>query len=148
MMAVVQRVLHASVQVNNMPVAEIAQGLLVLLGVAHGDEAADAEYLAGKIAGLRVFADPSGKMNLSVQDVGGEILAVPQFTLLGDCRRGRRPDFTQAAPPREGLEKYEWFCQCLQKQKVRVLQGRFQEHMQVHLLNDGPVTLILESKKS
>jgi D-tyrosyl-tRNA(Tyr) deacylase len=147
MKAVIQRVLRASVHVHQKQISEINQGLLVLLGVARGDQEEDAVFLANKISALRIFEDSAGKMNLSVQDVRGAILAVPQFTLLADCRRGRRPDFTEAAPAREGENMYNLFCQKLELQGLKVKKGSFQEHMQVTLVNDGPVTIILDSDK-
>ncbi len=147
MKTVVQRVLCSSVYVQNQKTAEIDKGLLVLVGVAQEDRAEDAEYLANKIAGLRIFADPPGKMNLSVSEIRGAVLAVPQFTLLGDCRKGRRPDFTRAAAPEKGMVLYEHFCQSLETLGLPVKKGSFQEHMHVSLVNDGPVTILLDSKK-
>ncbi len=148
MKAVVQRVLRASVHVQHRRIAEISQGLLLLVGVAKGDTEQDAAYLAAKIAGLRIFEEPPGKMNLSVRDVRGEILAVPQFTLLADCRRGRRPDFAQAELPEAGAALFAEFVRALKAEGVPVSQGTFREHMEVELVNDGPVTLLLDSKKS
>lgn len=126
-------------------VGQIGQGLLVLLGVGRGDTLDDAAYLARKIAGLRVFADADGKMNLSLSDVGGEVLAVSQFTLYGDIRKGNRPSFIEAAAPDEGRRLYERFCDLMSQQGLHVETGVFQTHMEVHLINDGPVTLWLDS---
>jgi D-tyrosyl-tRNA(Tyr) deacylase len=144
---VIQRVKQASVSVRDERVSSIGPGLLVLLGVAEDDAAGDAAFLARKLAGLRVFEDESGKMNLSLQDVHGAILAVPQFTLLGDCRKGRRPDFTAAARPEKGLELFNLFCQELERAGIPVQRGVFREHMLVSLENDGPVTLMIDSKE-
>lgn len=124
---------------------QIGRGLLVLLGVGQGDTQEDALYLARKIAGLRVFADAEGKMNLALADVGGGVLVVSQFTLYGDTRRGNRPSFVEAAPPAVGRRLYEQFCDLLVGQGLPVETGVFQAHMQVHLINDGPVTLWLDS---
>ncbi len=147
MKAVVQRVARAAVRVKEQNLADIGRGLLLLIGVAAGDSAEDSIYLARKISGLRVFEDPPGKMNLSVSEIAGEILAIPQFTLLGDCRRGRRPDFNSAARPEAGKELFGLFCTELETQGMKVKRGAFGEHMLVMLENDGPVTLILESQK-
>lgn len=124
---------------------QIGRGLLVLLGVGQRDTLEDAAYLARKIAGLRVFADAEGKMNLALADVGGGVLVVSQFTLYGDTRRGNRPSFVEAAPPAVGRRLYEQFCDLLAGQGLPVETGVFQAHMQVHLINDGPVTLWLDS---
>jgi D-aminoacyl-tRNA deacylase len=147
MRAVVQRVSRARVMVNEWVSGEIGHGLLVLLGVGHGDREADAIYLAEKIAGLRVFEDRDGKMNCNVQDAGGSVLAVSQFTLYGDVRRGKRPSFDGAAPPDEARRLYELFVERLQALGLRCETGRFQEMMQVELVNDGPVTILLDSGK-
>jgi D-tyrosyl-tRNA(Tyr) deacylase len=147
MRAVAQRVSRAKVTVNGWISGEIGHGLLVLLGVGHGDTEADASYLAEKIAGLRIFEDADGKMNLSVQDVGGSVLAVSQFTLYGDVRRGKRPSFDAAAPPEEARRLYEFFVRRIQALGLRCETGRFQEMMQVELVNEGPVTILLDSKK-
>jgi D-aminoacyl-tRNA deacylase len=147
MRAVAQRVTEARVTVDDQVVGRIAHGLLVLLGVEQGDEQKDLLYMADKLAGLRVFEDEAGLMNRSVVDVGGSLLIVSQFTLLGDVRRGRRPSFTAAAPPVEANEKYRQLCQRLREQGIAVEQGVFQADMQVSLVNDGPVTILLDSRK-
>ena len=148
MRAVAQRVSRAKVTVNGWTSGEIGLGLLVLLGVGREDDESDVEYLAEKIAGLRIFQDKDGKMNLSVQDVGGSILAVSQFTLYGDVRRGKRPSFDDAAPPDQARRLYESFVQKLQAAGLRCETGRFQEMMQVELVNEGPVTILLDSRKT
>ena len=148
MRAVVQRVRRGSVTVGEEVVGKIGPGLVVLLGVGRGDTVEDARYLADKIVQLRIFDDDQGKMNRSLQEVGGEILAVSQFTLFGDCRKGRRPGYSDAAPPEEARELYETFVQRLACQGLQVATGRFQEHMQVEIINDGPVTLLLDSTKA
>jgi D-tyrosyl-tRNA(Tyr) deacylase len=146
MKAVVQRVSNASVVVGEDTCATVGRGFLVLLGVAQDDTEADADYLAEKIAGLRVFEDDQGRMNLSLADVGGSVLAVSNFTLLADCRKGRRPSFSAAAAPDKARALYERFVQRLRDLGVPVQTGQFQEKMQVSLCNDGPVTLIIESQ--
>jgi len=133
------------VVVDGQIVGQINQGLVVLLGVGKGDSLDDATHLARKIAGLRVFADAEGKMNLSLADVGGEVLAVSQFTLYGDTRKGNRPSFIEAAAPDQGKRLYESFCDLLTQQGIHVETGVFQAHMEVHLVNDGPVTIWLDS---
>lgn len=145
MRAVVQRVSTASVTVAGAVVGEIGVGFLVLLGITHDDDAADAALLARKIAGLRVFEDDGGKMNLSLADVGGAVLAVSQFTLYGDVRKGRRPSFTGAARPEQAEPLYRHFCQMLAAESIAVEEGVFQAHMVVSLVNDGPVTLWLDT---
>lgn len=147
MRAVVQRVSRAKVTVNEWTSGEIGHGLLVLLGVGHEDTEADASYLAEKIAGLRIFEDADGKMNRSVVDVGGSVLAVSQFTLYGDVRRGKRPSFDAAAPPEQARRLYEFFVERVQAAGLRCETGRFQEMMQVELVNEGPVTILLDSGK-
>lgn len=147
MRAVVQRVKRASVTVNGEVVGRIEKGLLVLLGVGRDDTEADADYLAAKIAGLRVFEDGEGKMNLAAADVGGAVLAVSQFTLYGDVRRGKRPSFDDAAPPDLARKLYESFVQRIRDAGLRCETGRFQEMMDVELVNDGPVTILLDSAK-
>jgi len=148
MRAVVERVSRAKVTVNEWTSGEIGHGLLVLLGVGHGDTEADANYLAEKVAGLRIFEDSDGKMNRSVQDVGGSVLAVSQFTLYGDVRRGKRPSFDAAAAPDEARRLYEFFVQRIQELGLACETGRFQEMMQVELVNEGPVTILLDSSKA
>lgn len=148
MRAVVQRVREARVQVNGTIVGEIGPGLLVLLGVGERDTEKDADYLAGKIAHLRIFADERDLMNRSVSETGGAVLVVSQFTLWGDCIKGRRPSFTRAARPERARELYEHFLGTLRSEGLPVATGRFQEMMDVHLVNEGPVTLLLDSGKS
>jgi D-aminoacyl-tRNA deacylase len=147
MRAVVQRVSSARVVVAESTVGEIKTGLLVLLGVEKEDAEADARSLAEKIAGLRIFADAAGKMNLSLQETGGGVLVVSQFTLLGDCRQGRRPGFAAAAPPEEADRLYLFFCELLRQRGLTVATGIFRADMDVHLVNHGPVTFILDSRK-
>lgn len=146
MRACIQRVAEAKVAVEGEIVGQIGRGLLVLLGVAAGDGDTDARWLAEKITGLRIFEDVAGKMNLSLIETGGAMLVVSQFTLLGDCRRGRRPSFTEAAPPDEAERLYEVFVAAVRAAGVTVETGRFRRQMRVSLINDGPVTLIAESK--
>ena len=147
MRCVVQRVSRASVTVEGKTTGEVEKGYMVLVGVQQGDGEADMRYCAEKVAGLRVFEDGEGKMNLSVKDVGGAVLAVSQFTLLGDARHGRRPSFSNAARPEEANALYEDFCQALRAAGIRVETGVFQTHMEVSLVNDGPVTILLDSRK-
>lgn len=147
MRAVVQRVKHASVTVEGDVVGKIEQGVLVLLGVGKGDTEKDAMYLAEKIANLRIFEDAEEKMNLSLLDIKGSMLAVSQFTLYGDVRKGRRPGFDQAAPPDEANRLYEVFVEAVKKLNCPVETGVFQADMKVELLNDGPVTILLDSQK-
>lgn len=145
MRVVLQRVREASVSVGGEKVAEIGRGLLLLVGVAEGDEEPQADWLAGKIAGLRIFGDEAGKMNLSVRDTGGEILAVSQFTLLADTSRGKRPSFVRAARPEEAEPLFEYFCEKLREEGVgTVKRGVFGAVMEVALVNDGPVTIVLD----
>ena len=146
MRAVVQRVKHSSVKIENEMVAQIQNGLLVLLGVARGDTAQDADYLANKIINLRIFEDPGGKMNRSLLETGGELLAVSQFTLIADCRKGRRPSFIEAADPEKATELYERFVNTVREKGVGIQTGRFRALMEVALVNDGPVTIIIESQ--
>jgi len=148
MRAVVQRVSRGCVRVDGQEVAGIGRGFVVLLGVATTDQEADARYLADKVACLRIFEDGQGKMNLAIQDVGGSVLVVSQFTLYGDCRKGRRPSFTDAAPPDRAEALYLKFADLLRACGLRVQTGRFQALMQVELVNDGPVTLLLDSAKA
>jgi D-tyrosyl-tRNA(Tyr) deacylase len=145
MRAVVQRVKESSVKVDDEIIARIGKGLLVLLGVAKGDSDSDAEYLAHKISGLRIFEDQDCKLNRSLDDVGGSLLVVSQFTLLGDCRKGRRPSFTKAAAPADADRLYEVFVAKIKEKGIPVQTGRFRAMMAVSLVNHGPVTLILES---
>ncbi|NLX83113.1 MAG: D-tyrosyl-tRNA(Tyr) deacylase [Clostridiales bacterium] len=147
MRAVVQRVTQASVAVEGNITGQIKHGLMVLLGVETGDTDKDAQYLGDKIAKLRIFADDEGKMNRSVKDVGGEVLLVSQFTLLGDARGQNRPGFTQAEEPVRANELYIACCERLESHHVPVARGVFRAHMEVTLVNDGPVTLLLDSKK-
>lgn len=147
MRAVVQRVLRGSVTVKGETISEIGQGIVVLLGVGQEDKEDDAQSLAGKIVNLRIFEDKEEKMNLSLKDKGGEILAVSQFTLYGDCRKGRRPSFVEAAPPAEADKLYQCFVNELKNQGIKVSTGIFQEHMLVNIQNDGPVTILLDSRK-
>lgn len=148
MRAVVQRVSQARVEVAGDVVGAVGRGVLVLLGVAVGDTPADAAYLAEKTAGLRIFEDGAGKMNLALADVGGAVLAVSQFTLLGDCRKGRRPGFTDAAPPDLADLLYNTYVTALRAAGLDVATGVFRTDMQVHLVNDGPVTLLLDSRRT
>ncbi len=146
MRAVIQRVTSSSVTVDNKQISKIGPGLLVLLGVTHSDEPADAEYLADKVANLRIFEDTDGKMNLSVIDTGTEILVVSQFTLYGDCKKGRRPSFIKAAKPDKAEKLYDYFTEQIKTKGIPAQSGRFRAMMEVSLVNDGPVTLIVESK--
>jgi D-tyrosyl-tRNA(Tyr) deacylase len=148
MRAVVQRVSRAKVTVNDWIAGEIGMGLLVLLGVGEEDTESDVTYIAEKIAGLRIFEDSDGKMNLSVLDVAGSILAVSQFTLYGDVRRGKRPSFDAAAKPDSARRLYELFVERIRAAGLRCETGRFQEMMQVELVNEGPVTILLDSRKT
>ena len=147
MKALVQRVSRASVSVNNRVVGKIGQGLVVFLGVAQGDSKEDATYLANKVVNLRIFAGESSKFSLSALDTGGDMLIVSQFTLLADTRKGRRPDFTDAAPRDLAEELYEFFAEQVRATGLKVETGLFQEHMLVEIHNDGPVTISLESKR-
>ncbi len=148
MRAVLQRVTRASVEVEGAIVGRIGPGWLVLLGVARGDADADADWMAEKVAGLRAFEDDQGKMNRSVAEAGGAVLVVSQFTLLGDCRGGRRPSFTDAAPPDEAERLYRRIADRLAAMGLEVATGVFRAMMKVELVNDGPVTLLLDSRKS
>lgn len=147
MRAVVQRVDYASVTVNGAVSGKIAKGLLVLLGVAEGDTDKDLNYIVDKVCGLRIFEDAAEKMNLSVQDVGGSILAVSQFTLCGDCRKGKRPSFDKAAKPDFANAYYERFVAACRDKGIAVKTGVFRAHMLVELVNNGPVTILLDSTK-
>lgn len=147
MRAVIQRVTQADVTVDGEIIGQIGQGLVVLLGVETGDSDADLKYLADKIVGLRIFSDDAGKMNLSVQDVQGAALIISQFTLLGDVRKGKRPSFIAAAPPEQAEDFYHRFCKLVAAHNVTVATGRFAADMQVRLINDGPVTILLDSRR-
>jgi D-aminoacyl-tRNA deacylase len=148
MRAVVQRVSRARVRVGDDAVGDIGPGLLVLLGVGNDDTYIDPDYLADKIAGLRIFEDQHGKMNLGLAEAGGSVLAVSQFTLYGDVRRGKRPSFDAAAPPEKARTLYEYFVERIRAAGLPCETGRFQEMMQVELVNDGPVTILLDSSKA
>ncbi len=147
MRAVVQRINHGKVVVNDEITGAIDRGLLVYLGVQEGDTLQDVKYMVDKLTNLRIFEDQEEKMNLSLMDVGGKILAVSQFTLLGDCRKGRRPNFTEAAKPDIADSLYKEFIKGCQELGVEVATGVFQAHMYVHSINDGPVTIMVDSKK-
>jgi D-aminoacyl-tRNA deacylase len=146
--AVIQRVNHSEVTIEGREVGRIGLGLMILLGVAHEDTEDDARYLAGKCAEMRIFEDASGKMNLSVKDVQGQILVVSQFTLLADCRRGRRPSFVNAAPPQEANRLYEFFVSELRNMGLIVATGEFGAMMDVSLTNIGPVTILLDTMRN
>lgn len=147
MRLVIQRVNHAGVQVSRKEIASCGKGLLVLLGVTHDDSMEDVEYCASKTLGLRIFEDEDEKMNLSIQDIHGEILVVSQFTLYGDIRKGRRPSFVNSAKPDKANELYEEYVKYLQKENILVSTGQFGADMKVELINDGPVTILVDSKK-
>ena len=147
MRAVVQRVTDADVSVETQVKGSIGRGFVVLLGVEEGDNETDADYIAEKVSGLRVFDDSEGKMNLSVTDIGGEILSVSQFTLLADARKGRRPSFIRAAQPEEANRLYEYFNEKVREKGVTVAEGVFRADMLVRINNDGPVTILLDSRK-
>lgn len=147
MRACVQRVSRAQVTVEGQLVGAIERGMLVLLGVAGDDTARDVEYLAEKLTGLRIFEDDEGKMNRSLLESAGAMLVVSQFTLLGDCRKGRRPSFVAAAPPELAVQLYEDFCRAVRSRGVTVATGQFRAMMDVELVNDGPVTLLVDSRK-
>jgi D-tyrosyl-tRNA(Tyr) deacylase len=147
MRAVVQRVTFARVRVDDRTVGEIGRGLLVFAGVEKGDSADDIRYIAGKVHHLRIFEDAAGKMNLSVGEADGAVLAVSQFTLCGDCRRGRRPSFDEAEPPAAAKPLYEGLVSALRALHIKVETGEFQAHMNVELTNDGPVTILLDSRR-
>jgi len=145
MIAIIQRVQHASVTIDGQVTGACGKGFLVLLGVAHGDTAEDAELLADKIAKLRIFEDAEEKMNLSLSDIGGEILVVPNFTLLASCRRGNRPDFMASARPEVASPLFDHFCDYINKTVPHVARGTFGADMQVALVNDGPITIPIDS---
>lgn len=148
MRAVVQRVTQADVTVDGRVTGKIDKGLMVLLGVEEGDSAEDARYMAQKTAGLRIFEDSEGKMNLSVKDVGGSVLAVSQFTLLGDARKGKRPSFVKAARPREADTLYRMYIDLLKEEGISTGEGVFRAEMLVRIYNDGPVTILIDSRKT
>jgi len=147
MRAVLQRVTQASVAVEGRTVGSIGCGLLVFLGVTHSDTRADADYLVNRILLLRIFSDETGRMNRSVQDAGGALLVVSQFTLYGNCKKGLRPSFDDAAPPEQARELYDYFVECMRRSNSAVETGVFQAEMKVSLVNDGPVTFIVDSVK-
>ncbi len=147
MKALLQRVSRATVSIAGTEVGRIGQGLVVLLGVANGDTETDAQYLVQKIINLRIFSDEEGKFNLSALDIKGELLLVSQFTLLADARKGRRPSFTDAAPPAEAEKLFEYFTEQARATGLKVATGRFQQHMLVEIHNDGPVTIMLDSRE-
>ncbi len=148
MRAVVQKVTSSKVTVDGETTGEIGQGLLVLLGVTHEDTSKDVDYMIDKTLNLRIFEDEEGKMNLSLKDIGGELLVVSQFTLYGDCRKGRRPSFSTAAKPEEANELYEEYVAKAKAEGIKVGTGKFRSHMMVDLTNDGPVTMLLDSTKT
>ncbi|CEQ31884.1 D-tyrosyl-tRNA(Tyr) deacylase [[Clostridium] sordellii] len=148
MRAVVQRVASSKVIVDESTIGEINKGLLILLGVTHEDTSKDVDYLLDKIVNLRIFEDENDKMNLSLKDVNGELLVVSQFTLYGDCRKGRRPNFTNAAKPDLATSLYEEFIDKAKKEGIKVETGKFGAHMMVDLVNDGPVTILIDSEKT
>ena len=148
MRAVVQRVASSRVTVDERVTGEVKKGLLVLLGVTHDDTSKDVDYMVDKVTNLRIFEDENDKMNLSLKDIGGEVMAVSQFTLYGDARKGRRPSFSDAARPDVANPLYEEFVEKLRAQGITVGTGEFGAHMMVELINDGPVTILLESKKA
>lgn len=148
MRSVVQRVDRVKVSIGDKIISEIGRGLLVLLGIEQGDQKNDADYLSDKIINLRIFEDENGKMNLSLIDIRGEILVVSQFTLLGDCRKGRRPSFTGAEKPERARHLYDYFIEKTRSEIGHVVQGEFQATMLIELLNNGPVTMLLDSRKA
>jgi len=145
MRAVIQRVSKASVGVDNRTISQINHGMLILLGIKKSDTVKEAQLLAKKTANLRIFSDQESKMNLSLIDINGQVIVVSQFTLYGNCKKGRRPSFIEAATPEEANSLYQHFIQCLKNEKISVQTGQFQAFMQVTIINDGPVTLILDS---
>ena len=147
MRALIQRVTEATVSVDESTIGSISGGLLAFVGISRDDTTHDADYLLGKLLGLRIFPDDAGKMNRSVAEAGGALLLVSQFTLYGDCRKGRRPSFDSAAGPEQALPLYNYFVESAKRGPVPVETGVFQAHMRVHLINDGPVTLLIESER-
>lgn len=147
MRAVVQRVTQSSVTVDGKITGSIEKGLMVLLGVEEGDIEKDAQYIADKVSGLRIFEDEQGKMNLSIKEIGGKVLAVSQFTLLGDARKGKRPSFSKAARPDEANKLYRYFIDLINNNDIETQEGVFQAEMLVNIYNDGPVTILLDSNK-
>lgn len=147
MRAVVQRVSRARVKVEEKIIGKIDRGILLLLGVEESDEEKDLEYMCDKIPNLRIFEDEEGKMNKSLLDVGGSLLVISQFTLLGDARKGRRPSFTQAARPEKAIPMYERFIDSMKEKNITTEAGEFGAHMEVELINEGPVTILLDSKR-
>ena len=147
MRAIVQRVTSAQVEIGHEKTGSIQKGLLILLGIAEGDDLSDVTYLANKVLNLRIFEDSDGKMNLSVQQIKGELLVVSQFTLFGDCRKGNRPSFVEAAPPEKAKQLYQSFIEKLNESGLLVESGQFQAEMEVILNNQGPVTILLDSQK-
>ncbi len=147
MRAVLQRVKKGSVEIEEKEIGKIEEGLVILLGVGQKDVEKDAEYLAEKIVNLRIFEDKEGKMNLSVKDINGQILVISQFTLYGDCKKGRRPSFISAALPEKAVELYDYFVKYIKNYSLKVETGQFQAMMLVKIFNDGPVTILLDSEK-
>ena len=147
MRAVVQRVRKGSVEIEEKEIGKIEKGLVILLGVGQNDIEKDAEYLAEKIANLRIFEDKEGKMNLSVREINGQILVISQFTLYGDCKKGRRPSFISAALPDKAVKLYDYFVKCIKNYGLKIETGEFQAMMLVKIYNDGPVTILLDSEK-
>ena len=148
MRALIQRVTEAKVSVDESTIVSIRKGLLAFVGISRTDTTLDADYVLGKVLGLRIFPDDDGKMNRNVEEAGGALLVVSQFTLYGDCRKGRRPSFDNAAPPEQALALYNYLVESARRGPVRVETGVFQAHMQVHLINDGPVTIWIESERT
>lgn len=147
MLALIQRVKNASVAIDGSVIGRIDNGMVVLLGVVKGDSESDASKLAAKLSELRIFEDHQGKMNISIKDCGGAVLAISQFTLAANCKKGRRPSFDEAAPPGNAEQLYEFFCRELAGRGIRLEKGRFASHMELSLINDGPVTILLDSEK-
>lgn len=147
MRAVVQRVKKGSVEIGEKEIGKVEKGLVILLGVGQKDVEKDAEYLAEKIVNLRIFGDKEGKMNLSVKDINGQILVISQFTLYGDCKKGRRPSFISAAPPDKAVKLYDYFVKYIKNYCLKVETGQFQAMMLIKIFNDGPVTILLDSEK-